>query len=49
MDQPLTERFAELEARTASAEDKLGRIRKAVMEKPDIILRPELVRILDEP
>ena len=49
IDQPLAERFVEVEARTASAEDKLGRIRKAVMEKPDIILRPELVRILDEP
>jgi hypothetical protein len=49
IDQPLAELFAELEARTSNSEDKLGRIRKAVAERADIILRPEIVRILDEP
>lgn len=49
VDQPLGEQHAELEVRARNADDKLGRIRAAVMEMPDIILRPEIVRILDEP
>jgi hypothetical protein len=49
IDQPFAEQFTELEARTANAEDKLGRIRQAVMARPDITLRPEIVKILDEP
>lgn len=32
-DRPLAEQYSELEARTVNAADKLGRIRKAVMEK----------------
>jgi hypothetical protein len=48
IDEPLDERFAELESRARNAEDKLGRIRKAVAESPDIILRPQVGKILDE-
>jgi hypothetical protein len=49
IDQPLAEQVAELKARAESAEDKLGRIRRTAMERPDITLRPEVMRILDEP
>ncbi len=48
IDQPRTEQFADVEARTRNAEDMLGRIRKALMEMPDIIMRPEMGKILDE-
>lgn len=49
IDQPLAERFAELEERARNAEDKLGRIRKTIAERPDITLRPGVLSILDEP
>jgi hypothetical protein len=49
IDQGLDEQFSELQARAENAEDKLGRIRKAVMERPDIVMKPEIIRILDEP
>jgi uncharacterized metal-binding protein YceD (DUF177 family) len=48
IDQPLTEQFAELKDRVADAENKLSRIRKIMMEQPDITLRPEVAKILSE-
>ncbi len=48
MDEPLTARFDDLQSRARNAEDKLGRIRKAIMERSDLLVRPEIVRILDE-
>lgn len=49
IDEPLAEQIAELESRARNAEDKLGRIRKEIAETPDIVLRPHVVKILDEP
>lgn len=45
----LDEQMSELEARVRNAEDKLGRIRQTVATRPDLVLRPEVTKILDEP
>lgn len=49
IDQDLAEQFAELKDRAENAERKLGDIRAAVTERPDLTLRPEIGRILDRP
>ncbi len=48
LDQALAEQVREIDERARNAEDKLGRIRKTLAENPDIISRPQVLRILDE-
>jgi hypothetical protein len=48
IDEPLAAQLAKWEARSADAENKLGRIRRVISEQPDSSLRPAVVKILDE-
>lgn len=47
IDQDLAMQFAELKGRAENAERKLGDIRAAVTERPDLLSPPEIRRILD--
>jgi hypothetical protein len=48
IDPDLNAQVSDLEARTQDAEDKLGRIRRLIMVTPDTMIRPEIMKILDQ-
>ncbi len=49
LDQDIAEQFAEVKGRAENAERKLGEIRAALAKYADVMVRPEIGRILDQP
>lgn len=48
IDESLHSQMSTLEARAHDATDKIGRIRRLLMSTPDIALRPEIAKILEQ-
>lgn len=48
VDENLDTQMSTLEVHAHDATDKLGRIRRLLMSMPDVALRPEIAKILDE-